>query len=169
MATGFERPIDLPYIADDHELAATLLEVFNVSYGDYDVAEEALAELTDDLANSLTTIRNHPFAHAYRSEPCRLPDGTWLGELWWLMWPLGFIWLLEIDQGELPAGPFPEPELGHRPAANTGADFIYMALKAMGLRFIDEEFRDQFHVMVADLRRELSDGSDADEDEDEVE
>lgn len=165
MRNVFDQPIDLPYIDNDREAATALLTIFNVHGAGEIRSAGPPAELVTELAEIVSDIRGSWLAQAYAYVPHRTAAGTWLGELWRLMWPLGYFWRLELDPPNSPAGPFPEPEVGSRPAAGTGADFIYMAMRTIGLRFSDEEFREQFHVLVADLNRELSDGSEEDEGE----
>jgi hypothetical protein len=164
----FEEPIDLPYIPDDLLLARKLLRTFNVytagdggpaerEDGDRDdpndfILDEGTEMLAIKLSEILQGIRSDPLARRYIVPARRNAQGGWLGELWRLMEPLGCLWTVDIAEGELPSGPFSEPEVGDRPAANTGADFIYMGLRGMGLQFSDEEFREQFFVMLRDLR-----------------
>ena len=71
-------------------------------------------------------------------------------QLWEDMWPLGNFW---SDFGsELPGGPFPDSMAGNLPKPGSGADFIYQALKGIGREFSDLHFREQFAIMVDDLR-----------------
>jgi hypothetical protein len=79
-----------------------------------------------------------------------------LAEFWW------------IDVEEMPTGPFPDVEATHlggaRPAANTGADFVYMALRSIGRVFSDTAFRRAFEAFRQRMR---DDGWIEEEEEDE--
>lgn len=181
----YQKHIDIPYSQSDMEVARRLLSVFNVHYAGEAAPEDRrdsdddddddrsdgdgwpitlspwVEELAVKLADILAYIRNDERARRYVIPPRRKVDGSWAGELAQLMWPLGFFWTVDIDEGEFPSGPFPEPEIGGRPVADTGADFIYIALHAIGLQFSDAEFRDQFTL----LRLKLAQDFECDEDE----
>jgi hypothetical protein len=113
-------------------------------------------ECSTELASILCKIDRNPMSDHYWWEPARNLIGKWDGKLADLMWPLGYFWVLEIDAGELPGGPFPDPADIGPPKQFSGARFVYDGLRALGLRFSDAEFFDQFLIMKADLGRHLA-------------
>lgn len=105
-------------------IAGKLLNLYRVEMvGNDDPDEDPLFELRDQLATILAAIDGAPEAVAYQCEPQRNCEGEWHGQLAYLMADIGFFWVLEMEPGNLPGGPFPDPPHVGPPLPDTGAAF----------------------------------------------
>jgi hypothetical protein len=158
--------IDIPFTEDLSELTWRLISVFRIDkaltfeLGDL-VAEPDDSELVNfkrRLLQILLAIRNDPRLECYKIEENIRGDDV--SDLWRHLFDLALLWWTKLHR--LPGGPFPEPEVGHRPMANTCADFLYGAIRGLGLSVSDLEFRRQFMMMMSEFKERVCDDHEED-------
>lgn len=139
MSPSIPDHIDIPYCDEDGEVALEVLRIFNFEPDDSGVNipaarfEEDFEGLVAELVRILSEIRLTAV----------IPSGRLGDKLVEQIYPLVLFWYYDLDR-EWPWSTFPEPEVGGRPMAGSGADFVYVVLKAIGVKFDDHSFRIQF-------------------------
>ena len=146
--------MEIPYSDSDEYVARFMLSEFG--YEPEDRREDPPAnvapirpEIFDPDFQELV-VKFTSILAAARSQG-KLTKGDLGEELWRHLYELGWFWSLDLDR-DWPSGPYPEQDAEYWPTDGSAADFMYVALMAVGIQFSNRNFRQHFLTM----RRKLA-------------